>query len=168
MFRDNEAFLNKWKAILNKCSRDLTLLIMEQSIAIASENDTEIDTLKARLESENDKDTFESKFKKLQEEVSLLEKNIRELKMRKFRRDQRDYNNQNVYTFNLTPLVKTKRVTWGDMTYTDIDSTEGEDSAGTSADEGTSMRERYDRAAKGKAKEKGFRSRPYRRGRRRT
>lgn len=102
------------------------------------------------------------------DEVKLVEKNIREFKIRKFRRDQREYHNQNVYTFNLTPLVKSKRVTWGGMTYSDIESSGGEDSTGTSADEGSSTRERYERAAKGKAREQFFQVCLYRRGRRRT
>lgn len=58
---------------------------------------------------------------------------MREFKLRKFRRDKRDYNNDKFYNFSVRP--KPKRVTWADEAYSDFDSADG-DSTGTSGDEG--------------------------------
>lgn len=147
MFKDDEAFNAKWKAILNKCSVDLMLLIMEQSMARVSTNEVEINELKTKLENETDTDVFNNKFHKIKDEVDALEKNMREFKLQKFRRDARYYNNDNIYNFRSGPRKKPKRVIWADNNFSDIDSAEGDDSTGTSADEGPSYREHRDRAA---------------------
>lgn len=72
------------------------------------ENNSEIESLKIKLQNV-DTETFSNKMRKIQEEVDALEKSMRELKLRKFRRDKRDYNQDRVYTFSLRP--QTKRVT---------------------------------------------------------
>lgn len=137
MFRDNDAFNAKWKAVLNKCSVDLMLLIMEQSMIIISSNDKKLYDLKLKLQSEVDVDTFPNKLRKIKK-VDALEKNMKEFKIRKFCRDTRDYNTNNVYNFSSIPRAKSKKVIWVESTYSDIDSMEGDDSTGTSADEGPS------------------------------
>lgn len=65
MFKDNDPFVQKWKAILNKCSSDLMLLIMEQSMQIASTNEKEIEEMKNELQNDHDLDTYNNKLKKI-------------------------------------------------------------------------------------------------------
>lgn len=89
---------------------------------------------------------------------------MKEFKIRKYRRDMRDYNTNNRYNFNLGPFIKSKRVTWAGSTYCDITSTEGEELTGTSADEGPSSREHYGKAAKGKARDIFFSNAPLQKG----
>lgn len=62
MFKDNSAFNQKWRAILNKCSMDLILLIMEQSMATVAENHFEIETIKMKLQNDMDAESFANKF----------------------------------------------------------------------------------------------------------
>lgn len=151
MFRLNESFLQKWKAILNQCSTDLMLLIIEQAVQTASCNQKEISELETKLQMETDSTTYESKINKIKEEVDKLEHNLKEFKLRKYKCDTKDCTNDAVYYFKLMSF--TKRVTWGRNTYSNYDSSDGGDSTGTSGDEGTSQRETRERVAKGKAKE---------------
>lgn len=102
---------------------------------------------------------------KIKEEVEKLERNLKEFKIKKYKRDARDYTNDSVYNFKQTTF--TKRVTWGPNTYSDYDSTDGGESTGTSGDEGPSQREPRERAAKGKAKQ-FFQGRPPRRGKKKV
>lgn len=163
MFRTDEAFLQKWKAILNQCSTDLMLLIMEYSMETVSETEKEISTLESKLQSETDTATFDNKSKKIKE-VTALERHLKEFKIRKYKRDTKDYSNDTIY--NLKPK-NFKKVTWGTTIYSNYDSTKG-DSSAASGDEGPSYREPRERAAKGRAKESFFQARPQRRGRRKT
>lgn len=158
MFKDNSAFNQKWRAILNKYSMDSILLIMEQSMATVAENDLEIETIKMKLQNDMDAESFANKFKKIQEEADALEKFMRDFKIRKFRRDKRDYTNYRVYNF--TTRSKPKRVTWAENTYSDFDSADRDDSTGASGNEGQSYRSTYDRAAKGRTREIFFSNAP--------
>lgn len=100
--------------------------------------------------------------------LSTARKILIRLKLQKFWRNSRDYNTDNIYTFSSFSRTRPKRVTWAESTYSDIDTTDGDDSTGASVDEGSSSHERPDRAAKGKAKESFFQTRPYRRERQKT
>lgn len=116
------------------------------------------------MQSETDAATFENKLKKIKEEVAALERNLKEFKIRKYKRDAKDYSIDTVYNFKPRNF---KKVTWGTTTYSDFDSTERESSA-TSGHEGLSYREPREWAAKGRAKEWFFQAHPKRRGRRKT
>lgn len=157
MFWDIPSFNQKWRAILNKCSCDLILLIIEQSMSTIAETDIEIESIKAKLKNDVEADTFASKLQKIQE-FDALDKAMREFKLRKFRRDKFDYIQDRVYTFNLHS--KSKRVTWADQVFSDFESTDAGESSGASSDEGSSFRPPYERAAKGKAHENFFQMRP--------
>lgn len=150
MFREDQAFNQKWKAILNKCFTDLMLLIMVHSMAIVKTNKDEIEEIKTRLQTIYDLETFNCKIRKIQEEVETLEKALKEFKIRKFKRDSKDYANDKVYSFTTRP--KYKGVTWAGNTYSDIDSANGDESTGTFGDKGPSSRAVYKRAAKGRVK----------------
>lgn len=166
VFRDNSSFNQKWRAILNKCTCDLILLITEQSMMTITDTDKEIDFIKEKLQNDVDAEVFSYKMHKIQEEVDALEKAMCEFKLWKFRRDKRDYTQDRVYNFNTR--LKTKQVSWADTVYSDYDSTDGGESTGTSGDEGPSHRFTYGRVAKGKARQQFFQSCPQRRGRRKA
>lgn len=164
MFKNDENFCNKWKAILNKCSYDLMLLVIEQSIATVEITNTEIDTLQDTLRAKYQPNDFDEKLKQLEMEVNNFEKKTRETKLRKFERDKRDFNNSRVYNWTFTDKVK-KRVTWADS---DLETTDGDDSAGTSADEETMLRRPPDRTTKQRARDAFFQLRPSRRGKKKA
>ena len=62
---DNDEFKDKWEAILNKCSLDLILLLIEEARKQEEALQTQIEELKAQLpEIEEHRLPFENKFKK--------------------------------------------------------------------------------------------------------
>lgn len=170
MFKSNDTFLQKWKAILNQCSTDLMLLIMEYALQTVEDSSKEITDLESKLQNDNESE-FENKMKKIKEEIDALERNMKEFKIRKYKRDTKDYANEAVYNFKPRPFAK--KVTWASSTYSDYDSAEAGDSSATSGDEGPSYREKSnretrERAAKGRANEAFFRARPQRKSRRKA
>lgn len=125
---------------------------------IVAENNKEIETVRSKLQNEMDLNSFPNKFKKIQEEVDALDKAMHDFKIRKFRRNKRDYTNDRVYKFPIQ--AKSKRVSWAGKTYSDFESADGDESTGASGDEGPSYHSTYERAAKGKAREHFFQMRP--------
>lgn len=65
-----------------------------------------------------------------------------------------------MYNFLSDPHPRPKRVTWGGSTYSAFESTDGDESTGTLADEGPSTQEPRDRAAKGRVHENFFSGAP--------
>lgn len=97
--QDNEEFKNKWEAILNKCSLDLILLLIEEARKQKAVIQSQIEDLKANLiqaETEESRSTFE---KKLQEDVEKLSVKLRQVKLAKFKRDLDDYSNGTIYSW---------------------------------------------------------------------
>lgn len=96
-FPDME-FKHKWEAILNKCSLDLMLLLIEEAKKQRCESQKEMEELKAEMSSKfADKEpTFE---KDLKEGLDKLQKEIKQEKLEKFKRDQQDYKEERVYTW---------------------------------------------------------------------
>lgn len=105
MFKSNDTFLQKWKAILNQCSTDIMLLIMEFSMQTVDESEKEITELETKLQADSDSN-FENKMKKIEEEINKLERNMKEFKIRKYKRDTKDYANEAVYNFKSRPFAK--------------------------------------------------------------
>lgn len=91
MFKENEAFCNKWKAILNKCIYNLMLLIIDQSLSVSKDTTAEIETLMEKLEGGTDSETFDKRYKELKEEGEMLEKKMQDLNIWKFVRKRKDY-----------------------------------------------------------------------------
>lgn len=69
-----------------------------------------INSLENKLQTDTDTATFENKLKKIKEEVTALERNLKEFKIRKYKRDAKGYSNDTVYNFKPRQF---KKVTWG-------------------------------------------------------
>ncbi len=105
-------FKNKWEAILNKCSLDLILLLIEEAKKCRSETQKEIEIIKLRSSEEYSLEhrlPFETKLK---DDLNRLSDFIKGEKLSKFKRDQRDYQEGKVYNWNekRSPLHQTRRV----------------------------------------------------------
>lgn len=164
MFRSDEQFCSKWMAILNKCAYDLMLLIIEHSMSTVASTTSDIDTLLDNLKSQAELEPFEEKLRQLQIDLDNFKKNMKETKLRKFERDRKDYKNARVYNWTYERKNR-KRVTWGENSYSDIETTD-EESTEASADEGPLRRRPPDRLTKQKAQENFFQLCPQRRGKR--
>lgn len=140
LFEGKDEFKEKWIAILNKCSYDLMLLLIEESLTETNKLTQEIVTLEENLKkSSNEIETFDKNLKDLKNKISGFENKIRETKIKKLQRDGRDYLQNQVYKWLERPRsnVKTKRVTWADNR-SDFDSSSTDESANSSAEEGSS------------------------------
>lgn len=91
-------FVRKWEKILNKCSLDLTLLIIEQTKKDAEKVQTEISELKSTLKENN-----ASQLSKLETEIKAgldtFEEELKAFKIKKFERDAEDYRRGLVYNW---------------------------------------------------------------------
>lgn len=61
MFQEDEEFKNKWAAILNQCSRDLMLLIIEKSKEQTATLKEEIDKLQEKFKTQCSSEQYEKK-----------------------------------------------------------------------------------------------------------
>lgn len=59
-----------WKAILNKCSYDLMLLRIEQSMTVATNTEKDIEEFKEKLKADTEFEVYES-LKKLERELKI-------------------------------------------------------------------------------------------------
>lgn len=98
---ENADFKKKWEAILNKCSLDLILLLIEEAKTQRSQIQTEISEIRQTITrkegSAEEKDSLE---KKLREDIDKLSRSLKQMKMDKFRRDQNDYKEGLVYSWS--------------------------------------------------------------------
>lgn len=99
---EDKVFKTKWECILNKCSMDLILLLIEEA-------KTERDTLKKQLQdiktSMSQVDSIQQlPFEdKLNSDLKKLETTIKQMKLRKFKRDEEDYSRDQVYLWDSDP-----------------------------------------------------------------
>ena len=87
----------KWEAILNKSSLDLILLIIEHSKKekeVVQEDINEIKVQISGMSNDDIKLPFENKLK---QDLEKLTDWVRQLKIKKFKRDENDYKNDSVY-----------------------------------------------------------------------
>lgn len=91
---DDAAFKKKWESILNKCSMDLMLLLIEQAKTEKAALTERLQTLKAERQVSDAQVPFEEKLKA---DLAKLELNIKQTKMRKLKRDEDDYKRDQVY-----------------------------------------------------------------------
>lgn len=96
---DDGEFKNKWEAILNKCSLDLMLLLIEEAKKQQAHIQDEMARLKEELSVEYKEHQlpFETEIK---EELVKLQREIKQEKLAKFKRDQADYKENKVYRWN--------------------------------------------------------------------
>ena len=94
-------FKEKWEAILNKCSMDLMLLLIEDHKKQREELGAKITQIESSLTlTPEQKVPF---FKKISDDIHKTEVTIKELKRTKFERDVEDYQHGHVYNWERPP-----------------------------------------------------------------
>lgn len=94
---ENVVFREKWEAILNKCSFDLILLIIEQTKKEKENVQARMNELKTQMtqaSNASQQSSFEDELKTSLEKFTM---ELKEYKLKKFRRDERDYIEGNIY-----------------------------------------------------------------------
>ena len=94
-------FRKKWEQILNKCSMDLMLLIIEQSKQESSKIKTELQELKTTLRNNMDTTSFTTMETELKQELAGFEDQLKAYKIKKYERDAEDYRRGSVYDWTL-------------------------------------------------------------------
>lgn len=153
LFADNAEFCDKWVSIVNKCSYDLMLLVIEHAMSEVNVTNTEITRIEGQIQNDiNNEERFNNKIKELQEEMKIFESKVKEYKLRKLERDRKDYATAKVYRWRyFTPRKnRNKHISWADQQSgrLETESSDGESSTYTSGDEGSSARSYLDREAK--------------------
>ncbi|XP_029471450.1 serine/threonine-protein phosphatase 6 regulatory subunit 2 isoform X2 [Rhinatrema bivittatum] len=97
LFRDDEAFIDRWNAILNNCSRNLMLLIIETAKKSAAVLRNEVDKKITALEKKTIAAVFEVQLEDFNKQMELFKNKVRKIKVRKFHRDELDYSSNCVY-----------------------------------------------------------------------
>ena len=108
----NDDFREKWEAILNKCSQDLMLLLIEEAKKQKLSVQTQIEELKAQLleiETEEHRLPFE---KKLKEDMDKLSLKLKQGKVRKYKRDLDVYSSGAVYEWGKKRNHRHRRVSF--------------------------------------------------------
>lgn len=93
-------FRSRWEGILNKCSLDLILLIIEHSKREKEETQKQLEEIKSQISTIKDdqkKLPFENKLK---EDLEKLTDWVRQQKVKKFKRDENDYKEGKVYRWS--------------------------------------------------------------------
>lgn len=99
--QDNPDFKTKWEAILNKCSLDLILLLIEEAKKQKTELQNEIVTLRTKVDSmDTEEEQILSLETKLKENIEKLASILKKSKLNKFKRDQTDYQEDKVYAWS--------------------------------------------------------------------
>lgn len=107
-------FLQKWEQVLNKCSLDLTLLIVEQTKQEATQVHIEIENTRELLQKELEIGEWTGLENSIKEELIKFEKELKAYKIKKFERDAEDYKNDAVYNWKDTAhdRPESRRANW--------------------------------------------------------
>lgn len=106
---EDATFREQWEGILNKCSLDLILLIIEQTKKEKEKLQAKMDELKRQLtqaSNESQQSSFENELKTNLDKFAM---ELKEYKLSKFRRDERDYAEGKVYTWKETTRRQPER-----------------------------------------------------------
>lgn len=96
--KDSPEFRNKWEAVLNKCSLDLMLLLIDELKKQRVELQDQHRDTESQIESLiQDSDVHKETFKKLKEDIDAFADTLAKSKLDKFKRDQRDYEEGVIY-----------------------------------------------------------------------
>lgn len=104
--KHNPEFLRKWSEILNKCSLDLMLLIIEQVTADVKETHENIVSLEEQIKTTPHVD-FDSLRVSIETSMKKYSDNLKEIKLRKYKRDTEDYLRNEVYPWDFSPSEPT-------------------------------------------------------------
>lgn len=108
-YTEDATFKSKWESILNKCSSDLMLLLIQEG----KKERERIQSLITNIESSG-ATTSEHQVPwqdSIRAEVLKLETTIKDLKVRKFKRDTEDYQRGQVYRWNQPRSFRSHRHT---------------------------------------------------------
>ncbi|XP_041419490.1 uncharacterized protein LOC121400672 [Xenopus laevis] len=97
LFKDNQEFLQKWQGILNRCSLDLITLTIQQLQTGTKELKQQLHTMEE--EYRNSAESNAMMLRELEVKMERLQRDILEVKLRKFRRDTIDYSKGEVYSW---------------------------------------------------------------------
>ncbi|XP_054850045.1 vomeronasal type-2 receptor 26-like [Eublepharis macularius] len=144
MYKTDEPFKKRWASILNKCSFDLMLLLIERIAQEKEEVDKGIEDLKTQLKSDYSEEDFKKKLEETNRLIRDCEIRLKDLKMRKLNRDKQDYSNGNIY--NWKEQAPKKRVTWAPTTSggLEFDTTDPSDTELSGEEGGRNLRNRIE------------------------
>lgn len=97
-FNQNKEFMERWYSVLNKCSLDLILLLIQELTKVIKEISEEISVLKTDLTERMDSEDWEKALQEINKKLDTYEKELQEGKLRKYKRDTLDYKLNEVYT----------------------------------------------------------------------
>lgn len=116
---DDKSFMHKWELILNKCSLDLMLLIIEKTKSEQAKQKTEVKRVEDELKSKASSETFAEITERISTALNGFVKELQTYKMKKYEWDTKDYADGAVYKWqgnrrkffksNRPPLPKTNR-----------------------------------------------------------
>lgn len=96
--KDDADFRRRWEAILNKCSLDLILLLIEEIKKQRMDVRKQVEEVQPNIESAALQDpSFAETLQKTRDEIDSLSKALKQNKMEKFKRDRTDYQQGTVY-----------------------------------------------------------------------
>lgn len=94
--KSDETFKKTWGEILNKCSMDLMLLIIQQTTTEAKEMRAEIETLEEKL-----KESMGTEFTRMEhaikDSIARYKEELQAIKLNKYKRDAEDYQKNEIY-----------------------------------------------------------------------
>ncbi|KAL7399138.1 hypothetical protein ABVT39_020564 [Epinephelus coioides] len=94
---NNPAFCKKWCEVLNKCSLDLILLVVEYTLDELSKTRTEISDLQGELQTKFSSQQMSALNERCTSFIDAHKKELSENKLKKYRCDTLDYKNDRVY-----------------------------------------------------------------------
>ncbi len=95
--REDPDFCKKWCEILNKCSLDLMLLVIESQNKKLATVKQEIADMESELKGKYSSAKLKELLQKCEEQINVYKTETQQKKMEKYRRDTIDYRNDNVY-----------------------------------------------------------------------
>lgn len=98
--QDDPEFMQKWEKILNKCSLDLMLLVIEKTTAEREKTSASIKQTEAQLKAQTDADTFSTISDQINASLKTFQAELQNYKIEKYERDTKDYSDGRVYTWN--------------------------------------------------------------------
>ena len=129
-FVDDKDFTSNWCAILNKCSLDLMILLIQTSNAHITQLKADLHTQITAVKDKTSPEDFQSQTTIIQDTINKLREDTKAYKYKKFVRDINDYQRNNVYQW-LNPNTRTpKRVSFRNTSSPDYTCSSGEDSEG--------------------------------------
>ncbi len=89
--------MNKWEQILNKCSLDLMLPIVEKTKAEKEKTDADIKLLESQIAAQVNTEEFNTITNNITSSLKSFEKELQSYKLKKFERDTKDYADGKIY-----------------------------------------------------------------------